>query len=456
MNQTENKMGTQPVFRLLVTMALPMIVSMLVQALYNIVDSIYVSRISENALTAVSLAFPIQNLMIAVGTGTGVGVSALLSRALGEKNQKEANRLAEHGCFLAALSYVLFLILGLFGSRVFFTVQTDVAEIVEGGTDYMFIVTVFSFGLFVQLIFEKLMQATGRTVLSMYTQGIGAVLNIILDPLFIFTFDMGVAGAAIATVIGQIIAAIAGIWLNARFNREIRLDFRRFRPRLATIKRIYSIGFPSIVMASIGSVMTFCMNKILIGFTETAATVFGAYFKLQSFIFMPNFGVSNSMVPILSYNYGARNRSRMIAVIRYAAYIALGFMLLGVLLMQIIPGQLLLMFNASENMLGIGIPALRIISIHFPIAAFSITITSTLQALGRGFLSMTVSIARQLVVLLPVAWLLARTGILDAVWFAFPIAELASLVCCIIFFVQTYRQVIKPIGNDAPIIQDCA
>lgn len=456
MNQQENKMGTQPVFRLLVTMALPMIASMLVQALYNIVDSIYVSRISENALTAVSLAFPIQNLMIAVGTGTGVGVSALLSRALGEKNQKEANRLAEHGCFLAALSYLLFLVIGLVGSRIFFTVQTDIPEIVEGGTQYMFIVTVFSFGLFAQLILEKLMQATGRTLLSMYTQGIGAVLNILLDPIFIFTFDMGVAGAAVATVVGQILAAVVGIWLNSRFNREIRLDLRRFRPRMATIRRIYSIGFPSIIMASIGSVMTFCMNKILISFTETAATVFGAYFKLQSFIFMPNFGVSNSMVPILSYNYGARNRGRMLAVIRYTAFIALGFMLFGVLLMQLIPGQLLMMFNASEHMLGIGIPALRIISLHFPIAAFCITISSTLQALGRGFHSMIISIARQLVVLLPAAWLLARTGVLDAVWFAFPIAELASLACCTIFFIQTYRTVIKPIGEPDAVMEDCA
>ena len=456
MNQTENKMGTQPVFRLLVTMALPMIASMLVQALYNIVDSIYVSRISENALTAVSLAFPIQNLMIAVGTGTGVGVSALLSRALGEKNQKEANRLGEHGCFLAVLSYLLFLVIGLCGSRVFFAVQTDIPEIVEGGARYMFIVTVFSFGLFAQLNLEKLMQSTGRTLLSMYTQGIGALLNIILDPIFIFTFDMGIAGAAVATVVGQIIAALIGIWLNARFNREIQLNLRRFRPHMATIKRIYSIGFPSIIMASIGSVMTFCMNKILIAFTETAATVFGAYFKLQSFIFMPNFGVSNSMVPILSYNYGARNRKRMMAVIRYTAYIAMGFMLFGVILMQLIPGQLLMMFNASEHMLSIGIPALRIISLHFPIAAFCITISSALQALGRGFRSMIISIARQLLVLLPAAWLLARTGVLDAVWFAFPIAEVASLVCCVFFFVQTYRQVIKPIGHDAAVIEDCA
>ncbi len=454
MNQTENKMGTMPVLRLLVTMALPMIISMLVQAMYNIVDSIYVSRISENALTAVSLAFPIQNLMIAVGTGTGVGVGALLSRALGEKNQKEANRLAEHGFFLAALSYLVFLLLGIFGSRVFFTLQTDVAEIIEGGEQYMFICTVFSFGLFFQLTLEKLMQATGRTMLSMYTQGIGAVLNIILDPIFIFTLDMGVAGAAIATVSGQIIAAFIGLWINARFNRDIKVNLRRFRPRLSTVKRIYSIGFPSIIMASIGSVMTFCMNKILIGFTETAAAVFGSYFKLQSFVFMPIFGVSNSLISILSYNYGARRRDRMIAVIRYTAFIALGFMLFGVLLMQLIPGPLLLLFNASEFMLEIGKPALRIISLCFPIAAFGITISSAFQALGHGVLSMMSSIIRQLVVLIPAAWLLARTGEIRAVWFAFPIAEFVALIVCTFFFVRIYRKVIKPL--DDPLTEDCA
>ncbi|MBE6575710.1 MAG: MATE family efflux transporter [Ruminococcaceae bacterium] len=450
MQSSENKMGTMPVFRLLVTMALPMIASMMVQALYNIVDSIYVSRISENALTAVSLAFPIQNLMIAVGTGTGVGVGALLSRALGEKNQKDANRLAEHGCFLAVLSYLAFLLIGLFGSRAFFAVQTDVPEIVEGGVQYMFTVTVFSFGLFTQLIFEKLMQATGRTVLSMLTQGIGAVLNIILDPIFIFTLDMGILGAAVATVVGQIIAAVFGIWLNARYNREIKLDPMHFRPSWSVIRRIYAIGVPSIIMASIGSVMTFCLNKILIAFTETAAAVFGVYFKLQSFVFMPLFGVSNGMISILSYNYGARRQDRMMAVIRYTAGIALGFMLFGVLLMQLIPGPLLLLFNADENMLGIGIPALRIISLSFPLAAFGITASSTFQALGRGFLSMTISIARQLVALVPLAWLLARTGMLSSVWLAFPLAELVSTTLAAIFLVHIYRRVIKPLGEPAP------
>ena len=447
MQSSENKMGTMPVFRLLVTMALPMIVSMMVQALYNIVDSIYVSRISENALTAVSLAFPIQNLMIAVGTGTGVGVGALLSRALGEKNQKDANRLAEHGCFLAVLSYIAFLLLGLFGSRAFFAMQTDIPEIVEGGTQYMFIVTVFSFGLFTQLIFEKLMQATGRTVLSMLTQGIGAVLNIILDPLFIFTFDMGIAGAAVATVAGQIIAAGFGIWLNARFNREIRLDVRHFRPHGGTIRRIYAIGVPSIIMASIGSVMTFCLNRILITFTETAAAVFGVYFKLQSFVFMPLFGVSNGMISILSFNYGARRKDRMMAVIRYTAGIALGFMLFGTLMMQLIPGPLLLLFNADENMLGIGIPALRIISLSFPFAAFGITASSTFQALGRGFLSMTISIARQLVILVPLAWLLARLGGLSSVWLTFPLADMAAAVLSAVLLVNIYRKIIKPLGE---------
>lgn len=451
MSQPENKMGTMPVFRLLMSMAVPMMASMLVQALYNIVDSIYVSMISENALTAVSLAFPIQNLMIAVGTGTGVGVSALLSRALGEKDQKEANRLAEHGCFLALLSYAVFLIIGLVGSRAFFAAQTDVAEIVDGGTAYMTIVCVFSFGLFAQLIMEKLVQATGRTMLSMFMQGFGALLNIILDPIFIFTLDMGVAGAAVATVIGQIAAGIFGIWLNGRFNREITLSVRDFRPRLKTIRRIYSIGLPSIIMASIGSVMTFAMNKILIAFTETAATVFGAYFKLQSFIFMPVFGVSNSTVPIVAYNYGARRKDRMMAAVRYTALVSLAFMLFGLVMMQTVPTLLLGMFNPSEQMLAIGIPALRLISLSFPISAIGITLSSTLQALGKGLFSMLTSIARQLGVLVPVAWLLSRTGKLDLVWLAFPIAETAALFLCGGFFLSTYRRVVLPLDHHAEV-----
>jgi len=447
-SQQENKMGVQPVNRLLISVSVPIMISMLVQALYNVVDSIFVAQISENALNAVSLAFPIQNLMIAVSTGTGVGINALLSKSLGEKNTERANRTAANGMFLALCSYAVFAVLGLLFSRQFFTMQTDVPEIVEGGTVYIFICTVFSFGLFVQIAFERLLQATGRSLYCMIMQSVGAVINIILDPVFIFVFDMGVVGAAEATVIGQIAAAVLGVWLNERKNKEITLRFRGFRPDGKIIRMIYSVGIPSIIMASIGSVMTFCMNMILIAFTTTATAVLGVYFKLQSFIFMPVMGLNNGMVPIVAYNFGARRPDRMLKTVKYAMLYATAIMILGTVLFQVWPETLFGFFEASDHMLEIGVPALRIISIHFILAGFCIVSTSMFQALGHGMMSLVISLVRQMVVLLPAAWLLSLSGRLELVWWAFPVSEVVSLIMCAAFLRIVHRQEIKPLETD--------
>ncbi len=443
----ENKMGVMPINKLILSMSLPMMASMLVQALYNIVDSIFVSRISENALTAVSLAFPMQTLMIAVGSGTGVGVNALLSKRLGEKDTAGVNRAANSGLFLYLCSYILFLLLGLFAAKPFFAMQTDITEIAEGGTVYLQIVQMASFGLFGQFITERLMQSTGRTVLSMITQGIGAILNIIFDPILIFGYfglpAMGIAGAALATVLGQILAAIVGFILCIRFNREITLNPIRYKPDAKTIGRIYSVGVPSIIMQSIGSVMTVGMNTILLGFSSTAAAVFGVYFKLQSFIFMPVFGLNNGIVPIIAYNFGARKKDRMLKTIRIACTYAVAIMFVGIAVMEIFPSQLLMLFDASEQMIAIGVPALRIICLSFIFAGYCITVGSVFQALGNGVYSMIVSALRQLGVLLPVAYLLSLTGILDLVWLSFPIAELMSVAMSTFFLVRIYRRVIR-------------
>lgn len=446
-----------PVNRLLITMSVPMVISMLVQALYNIVDSMYVAQISENALTAVSLAFPYQNLMIAVATGTGVGVNALLSRSLGERNKELVNKTACTCIFLAGASWIVFALLGLGFSRTFFAMQTDVAEIVNGGESYLLICSILSIGLFIQIAFEKLLSSTGRTVLTMLTQGAGAIINIILDPILIFGMfgmpKMGIAGAAAATVVGQIIGAFLGIWLNHRFNYEIHVSFRSFRPEFKVIKAIYSVGIPSILMASIGSVMTFGMNKILIGFSTTAAAVFGVYFKLQSFVFMPIFGMNNGLVPIVAYNFGARKPERIVKTIKLSMMYATGMMVLGFAAFQLFPQNLLSIFNASDTMLAIGIPALKIISFHFLIAGVSIICSSTFQALGHGVLSLEMSLIRQLIVLLPCAFLFAQTGVLDLVWLAFPIAELVAVVLGILFMVRIFRTQIRPLKEEQLILE---
>ena len=446
---SENKMGVMPVGRLLLSMSLPLMISMLVQALYNVVDSMFVSRLSEEALTAVSLAFPAQNLMISVGVGTGVGINALLSRSLGEKNFHMANKTAMNSLLLALGSALVFLLLGVFCAKTFFLAQTNIPEIVDGGIAYLRICCIFSFGMFFQITLERLLQATGRTFYTMITQGLGAIINIILDPIMIFGLfgfpKMGVAGAAVATVLGQIIAAFLALFFNLTKNHDITFSFRDFRPDGRVIRRIYSVGVPSIIMSSIGSVMTFGMNKILISFSSTAAAVFGVYFKLQSFVFMPVFGLNNGMVPILSYNYGARHPDRMVRTIKLSVCFAVCLMLVGVAAFWLIPTQLLSIFNASETMISIGVPALRIISISFLLAGFSICILSVCQSLGNGLLSLSVSVVRQLLVLLPSAFVLSRIGGLDLVWWAFPFAELFSTGLCLVYMKRMYDHEIRPL-----------
>lgn len=445
-------MGYMPIFKLVVNMSLPMIISMLVQALYNVVDSMFVSRVSENALTAVSLAFPAQNLMIGVATGTAVGVNALLSKSLGEKNYKRANQIAENGIFLSFIGFLIFLIFGLFGTEVFFRTQTDVEDIISSGVDYLRVCSCFSFGIFGQIIFERLMQSTGRTFYTMITQGVGAIINIVLDPIFIFGYfglpAMGAKGAAIATVIGQIIAFIIAAILNKKKNADIDLKLKEFRPNLKIIGRIYSIGIPSIIMVAVGSIMTFSINKIVIAFTETAAAVFGVYFKLQSFVFMPLFGMNNGVIPIISFNYGARNKQRVMKTIGVAILFALFFMAIGLASMQILPKELLSIFNASDQMIKIGVPALKTISISYIFAGFSVVLISVFQAFGKGLFSMSISIARQLVVLVPCAYLLSKTGELDNVWWAFPIAEVMSVLVAGAFFIYLYKKVITKLDME--------
>jgi len=439
----ENKMGVMPIAPLLAGMAVPMMISMLVQALYNVVDSIFVARISQDALNAVSLAFPLQNLMIAVGGGTGVGMNALLSRSLGEKKQDQADRAANTGIFIFLLSAVVFGVCGFLLARPFFLAQTDIAPIVDYGTDYARICLGLSIGIFSQFCFERLLQSTGRTVYSMLTQMIGAVINIIMDPILIFGLfgfpRMEVAGAAAATVLGQVVAALVGLWMNLKFNKDIHLSLRAVKPDRFIVREIYRVGLPSIIMQSIGSIMTFGMNKILISFTDTATAVFGAYFKLQSFIFMPVFGLNNGMVPIISYNYGAVRMDRVRKTFRLTATVATVIMVAGCAAFNLIPGVLLGFFNPSEEMLSIGTVALRVISYSFLMAGFDIIAGSVCQAIGNPVYTLICSICRQLVALLPTAWLLAQTGKLDLVWLCFPISELVSLVLSIIFLRKTMR-----------------
>lgn len=454
--QAQNKMGTMPVRKLLISMSLPMMASMLVQALYNIVDSIFVSRVSEAALTAVSISFPIQNLMISLGVGIGVGVNALLSKSLGAGNQKHAQRIALQGIFIELICCLIFILTGFFAMDVFFRGQTNDAEIIALGKDYLSICCIFSVGLFAQLIFERLLQATGRTMLSMISQCTGAITNILCDPLLIFGVPalgipaMGVTGAAIATVFGQIVGGIVAIILNVRKNKELCFAVRGFRVEGKVCGSILYIGIPSAIMGSIGSFMTYGINKILFAFGEigkTSAAVFGIYFKLQSFVFMPVFGLNNGMVPIVSFNYGARRADRILQTVRLSAIYAVSIMVVGMAVVQLIPGQLLLLFDASEHMLRIGVPALRIISLCFVFAGFTIVCSSVFQALGNSFFSMIMSITRQLAVLLPAAYVLAHTIGLEAVWYAFPIAEVFCLVIAVIMLRHTYNKVIKPLDE---------
>ncbi len=448
---TENKMGVMPVNKLLITMSVPMMLSMVIQALYNIVDSVFVSKVSEEALTAVSLAFPIQMLAVSVGAGTGVGINAVLSKALGEKEFKKANKVAENAIFITILSYILFLLIGLFGTQFYFKMQTNNLEIISSGIGYLSICMICSFGLFSQMTFERLLQSTGKTIYTMITQGLGAIINIILDPILIFGLfgfpKMGASGAALATVLGQIFAGILAIVINLKKNHEICINMRGFRPDGKIISHIYKVGVPSIIMQSIGSLTTYGMNMILLTFTSTAAAVFGIYYKLQSFFFMPLFGLNNGLVPIIAYNYGAGKKDRLVKAIKLSIRYAILLMFCGIVIFQSIPAILLGFFNASESMLQIGVPALRIISLSFLFAGFCIVCSSVFQALGNGIYSMLISIARQLVVLLPAAYLLARFGGLHMVWWSFPIAEIMSLSLSTLFLIRIYHKIIKKIGE---------
>ncbi len=440
----ENKMGTMPENKLLLSMAVPMMISMLVQALYNIVDSIFVSRICEDALTAVSMAFPWQNIVIAIAVGFGVGINALLSRALGQKNAERVNQVAVNGLLLAGLSYLLVLVAGLIGIRAYMRTQTDIETIVNYGITYLNICILCSFGVFVEITFERFLQATGRTVYSMITQLTGAITNIVLDPILIFGLlgfpKLGIAGAAWATVIGQCVGAVVAVMLNHFKNPEVHLRLRHIRPNGRLMGEITSISIPSIIMSCISSLTCFVMNMILIAYSSTAVAVFGVYFKLQSFVFMPVFGLNNGMVPIIAYNYGAQKPERIHKTIRLGMVYAVAIMMIGLLVFQLIPKELLLMFDASDAMLEIGAPALRIMSLAFVFAGIGIVSGSSCQAFGYSVYSMLISIARQIVVLIPAAYLLSLTGVLRSIWFAFPIAEIFSLILSLFFLRTTLKK----------------
>ena len=445
----ENKMGVMPIGKLLFNMALPMIISMIVQALYNVVDSIYVSQVSESAVTALSLAFPVQNMQIGFGLGIAVGVNSLLSKSLGEKNQEAANYAAGNGIFLVIVATILFMLFGAFGTRPYFEMQSSVTETVEGGIAYTSICCLLTLGCFTQLLGERLLQSSGRTVYTMISQSTGAVINIILDPIFIHGKlgipAMGVAGAAVATVIGQWIAAAMVLYFNFRFNPEVQLGLKYLLPRAPTMNPILAVGVPTLLMNSIGSIMNFGMNQIFQGFQETATGVFGIYYKLQSFFFMPLFGTNGATISIIAYNYGARKPERITRTLKISLVTGLCFMVFGLAVFQLVPETLLGLFNPSTEFMQMGVKALRIISIHFPIASVGIMLGASFQALGNGMYSTIVSLCRQLLVLLPIAYLLSLTGEVNAVWWSFPIAEVASAIVTLVLFRRLYLKKIKPL-----------
>ena len=442
--QKENRMGTMPINKLLLTISVPIMLSMLVQALYNIVDSAFVAQINENALSAVSLAFPMQNFMIAIAAGTGVGVNALLSKSLGAKKQELADKTANVSIFLALMNWVVFVIIGIFFAEAFLKGQSDIPEILAYGKTYLRICMFCSLFAYMQMAMERLLQGTGLTFYSMLSQASGAIINIIMDPILIFGLGpfpkMGVAGAATATIVGQFAAMCLSIAFNLKKNKEIHFDLKNILPTAYVVKHIYAVAVPSILMISMSSVMIFGLNRILAGFTATAIAVFGVYFKLQSFVFMPIFGLNNGMVPIIAYNYGARKRERIIKTMKSSMFCAVSIMLAGLLIFQLLTVPLLHLFNASENMMEIGIPALRIISLCFLMAGFNIVGSAVFQALGNGVYSLLLSVARQLFVLLPAAFLLAQLGVLRNVWFAFPIAEFVCLLLCIVLLKKILKK----------------
>ncbi|MBR4718763.1 MAG: MATE family efflux transporter [Lachnospiraceae bacterium] len=458
----ENKMGVMPINKLIINIGLPMILSMLVQAFYNIVDSIFVARIKDAgsvnsagtaALVAVGMAFPFQMLLVAVGAGTGVGVNSLLSKALGEKDMETVKKAANNGIFLSIVSAVVFFIIGRFFAGTLIHSQGGEGLSLKYGTQYLSIVCMCSFGIFMQFIFERLLQSTGRTLYSMITQMTGAVINIILDPILIFGMfgfpELKVAGAAVATVTGQIVAACMGLYLNLKKNPEITIDLRGFKPDGHVIRRIYMVGIPTMIMQSIGSVMTYCMNKILVSLNDAAVAVFTVYFKLQSLFFMPLFGLNNGLIPILAYNYGAQKRSRMVKAIKISMAYAFGFAAIGFLMFEVIPDKLLLIFNTGDSsLITYGVPALRIIAWHYLLAWFCIVGGTVYQSLGNGVYSLIVSVARQLVVLIPAAYILAKLGGLDLIWWSFPVAELMSFVVNCFFMYRINKNIISKVGDN--------
>ena len=448
-NLQENKMGTMPVGRLLRNMALPMVISMLVQALYNVVDSIYVSQVSESAVTALSLAFPVQNMQIGFAVGIGVGINSMLSQSLGRKDQEGANFTAGNGGILMLISVAIFMLFGFFGVRPYYAMQSTVTETVESGVAYTSICCIFTLGLFVQVLTERLLQATGRTVHTMIIQATGAIINIILDPIFIHGWlgmpAMGVAGAAVATVIGQSVGACVGIFMNIRYNPDVHFALRYFKPSWSRIAPILAVGVPSIIMNGIGSIMNFGINQILQGFQETATGVFGIYFKLQSFFFMPLFGINGATISIIAYNYGAQKPERIVKTLKVACATAVCIMLAGLAVFQLIPQVLLGFFNPSEEFMAIGVGALRVLCLPFPVAAICIMLSAAFQALGNGIYSTIVSLCRQLVVLLPAAYLLSLTGSVHNVWWAFPIAEVMSALITGLLFARLYRRKVAPL-----------
>lgn len=448
----ENKMGIMPIPKLLISMSLPIMLSMLVQALYNIVDSIFVARYSQDALTAVSLAFPVQNFMIALGSGTGVGVNALLSKSLGEKKFELANKTAMNGLFLAVCNYVVIALFGIFGTEIFFKSQIENPLVIESGVAYLKVISTLSVGLFCSIMLERLLQSTGNTIYSMLSQGAGAITNIILDPIMIFGLcgfpEMGITGAALATIIGQFVSMLVGIYFNLKKNKEIHFSLKNFKPDGRIIKSIYIVGIPSIIMMSINSILTFCFNKILLMFSEVAVSVYGIYFKLNSFIFMPVFGFNNGVIPILAYNYGARKRQRIMKTIKLGVLSACSILFIGMIIFQLIPEQLLSLFDAEQEMLEIGVKALRTISLSFVFAGYGIILSAAFQAFGNGLYSLLTSVIRQLVVVLPVAYIFAVTMGLDAVWWSYPIAELVAVVVSTILFKYLYNKKIKNIPEN--------
>lgn len=459
----DNKMGVMPVGKLLINMAAPMILSMLVQAFYNVVDSIYISRYSSDAVTALGLAFPVQNVQIGCAVGIGVGVNSMLSKSLGEGNQEKANLVAGNGIFLALVFSAAVMLFGAFGTEFYYNVQTKNPTILESGIQYTGICCMLTMGVYFEVLFERMLQATGRTFHTMFTQGLGAVINIVFDPVFIFGVEwlgipaMGAAGAAIATVMGQWAAAGLALFFNIRFNKDVQLSLRYIRPRKAIVGPVLSIGVPSMIMNSVSSVMNFSLNQILMGFEkvtvglgETATAVFSIYYKLQSIFFMPLFGLNNATISVVAFNYGAQKPERITKTLKLAVCGALGFMIAGLLTFELLPGTLLSIFHLSGNFMELGKTALRVIAIHFPIAAVCIALGASFQALGNGIYSTITALCRQLVVLLPAAWLLSLSGNVHMVWWAFPMAELMSLAVTLICFARIYKRKVKPLFSLQP------